>query len=121
MKLSNWRKNKAAAVFNNKEPTLTDQAAAKDTDLNVIVDQFLVHGQAPGAAKDPIYGDFSGMPNNLRDAIETSRKAAYHKSRLPKELQSLSIDELLALTPEDIRKRLTPPEPPAEPTKEEPK
>lgn len=120
-KHSNWAKNKIAAIFINTEPTLTDQAGARDTDINVIVAQFGIHGQAPGAPGDPIYGDFTGLPQGLRESIETARRLDIYKNQLPDALKGMSIDELLALTPETLRAKLTPAETPADEKKDETK
>lgn len=120
-KTSNWRKNKAKAIYINTEPTMTDQAAAKDTDINVIVKQFGVHGQMPRGPKDPIYGDFTGMPESLRDAVEMARKANYHKRSLPPQLADLSIEELLALTPDTLKAKLATADKPADDKKDETK
>lgn len=121
MKLSNWKKNKQLAKTINTEPTLTDQAGARDTDINVIVGQFGIHGQAPGAPTDPIYGDFTGLPNGLRESIETARRLKQHMNRLPDQLKGMTTEEILALTPETLRAKLTPADKPAEPVKEETK
>lgn len=119
MKTSNWAKNKKLAVFTNTEPTMTDQASARDTDINVIVTQFGIHGQAPGGADQPIYGDFTEFPTDLRETIEMGKRLAYHKGKLPDALKDMPIDELLALTPETLRAKLTPADKPAEPVKDE--
>lgn len=120
-KLSNWRTNKAKAIYNNTEPTLTDQAGANDTDINVIVSQFGIHGQTVKGPHDPIYGDFSGMPTDLRATIELARGVDYHRSRLPEALRDLTTEELLALTPDTLREKLRPAEKPADEPKEEAK
>jgi len=118
--MSVWKKNKARAVTWDDTPTLTDQAGANDTDINVIVGQFLVHGQVPGGAKKPIYGeDYTQLPNDLRGFIEMGRTLKEHRDRLPKELQGMPLTELLALTPEQLTAKLTPPQ--QEAKKEEPK
>lgn len=117
--LSNWKKNKAKAVFTNTQPTLTDQAGARDTDINVIVAQFGIHGQVPQGASNPLYGDFTDLPNGLRESIEMARNMRAEQDKLPEQLRGLSIDELLALTPETLREKLTPVEKPTEPKKED--
>lgn len=102
--------NKIAARTVNNEPTMTDQAAARDTDINVIVKQFTQHGQMPGKTGQPLYEDWTDMPDDLREYIETSRAIAQHHARLPEQLRSMSTEELLALTPQELRNKLTPPE-----------
>lgn len=117
-RLSNWRKNKIHAIFINTEPTLTDQSSARDTDINVIVAQFGIHGQVPQGAKPPIYGDFTEHPESLRETIEMSRRIQDHRQRLPDALKNLSLEELLALTPETLREKLKEAEEAAKPTDE---
>lgn len=114
-----YRDQKQRARTFDNTPTLTDQASARDTDINVIVGQFLVHGQAPGAAREPIYDDFTDLPDDFRGYIERARSLKDHKAKLPPELQNMSIDSLLALTPEELKNKLTPPQ--TEATKEETK
>lgn len=98
--------------------SLTDQAAAKHTDLNVIVSQFRITGQAPGNTLQPMVGaDLSQVPEDLRGFIEQSRKLAEHRKELPVQLQNLPIEDLLGMTGEQFKAILTPPK---EAAKEEP-
>lgn len=111
--LSDRRK---AARYTSTKPTLTDQSAAQTTDLNVIVNQFLRTGQSPNKG-NPRYGDFSGLPTDLRSMIETSRSVNNLRRNLPPQLKDLAVEKLLALTPDDLAKILAPP-PPKEENKE---
>jgi hypothetical protein len=92
-----------------KDPTLTDQSQANDTNINVIVKRYGVHAQAPGGSTPPIYGDFTGLPTDLRGMIETARTINEQRERLPKALQDMPIEELLSLTNEQLTTILTPP------------
>lgn len=117
---TNYHRNKEKAKSRNTEPSLTDQSAARDTDINVIVKSFLVHGQAPGRMEAPIQdADFTNMPTDLRGMIEEGRELHSRLAKLPPELRDIPVTELLALTPEQLKNKLTPPAPP--PAKEEPK
>lgn len=109
--------------------TLTDQAAAKDTDINRIVATMGITGQVPGT-RQPMYGDFSNYPTDLRGFIEMGRSLSGLREQLPDALKDRSLDELAMLTDEQINNILKPPEKPAdpkppekpaEPKKEEPK
>jgi len=102
--------NKWEARTRTTKPTLTDQAGARDTDINIIVGQFLQHGQMP-KGKEPIYGDFSNLPGDLRGFIEQGKRLNGLKNQLPDQLRELSVEALLALTPEELKNKLTPPEP----------
>lgn len=103
-----YHEAKTAAIHNNKSPTLTDQSAAAETDRNVIVHRFLQSGTAPGSFKPPMYGDLAELPEDLRGYINMARKMANARQDLPKELHSLSLEELLALTPEQLHEKLHP-------------
>lgn len=109
---NNWRTNKQRAVYNNRTPTLTDQAAARDTDINVIVKNYAVHGQLPLPRGTPLTGDFSNLPTDLRGFIDLARSTEMLRTQLPKPLQKLSNEQLMALTPEQILKIITPPDKP---------
>lgn len=116
MKKGRYFANKMAAITKNTDPTMTDQAAANETDINVIVKKFAVHGQVPGASGQPMSGDFTQIPTSLREMIEKTREVADLRKKLPPELRSMTMPELLALTPEQLKNKLTPPEPPAKTT-----
>lgn len=103
-----YRDRKAAAITYTTEPTLTDQAAARDTDINVIVAQFTIHGQVPGQTGQPMYDDFTQLPSDLRGFIERSRELETAKAKLPDALKKLSIDALLGLTTAQLTDILTP-------------
>jgi len=112
--------NRIKARTVNNEPSLTDQAGAKDADINVIVGQFLIHGQMPGTTKTPIPGaDFTNMPTDLRGFIELGRSIENKKRQLPPQLKGMTTAQLLALTPEELKTILAPPQ--EEAKKEEPK
>jgi len=110
--MSNYARNKAASRTKTTMPTATDQAAAHDTDRNIIMTRYMVHGQAPGTAVAPRFGDFTRLPTDLRGFLDQARGLAQLRRKLPKELQNMSTDELTRLTPEELKKILTPPAPP---------
>lgn len=109
-----------AARFINTEPTMTDQSAASQTDLNIIMTQFLKTGTSPSTSQ-PVYGDFSELPNNLRDAIEQARSVSRIRSQLPPQLREMPVEDILSLTPEQLGDILTPAQPdkPADNTEKE--
>lgn len=112
--MSNYYRNRERANFKSTKPSLTDQSQAAGTDINVIVNQFLKTGQVRGPATPPMYGDFTSLPGDLRGMIETSRKVKELRHKLPKQLQEMPVEELLALQPNELKNILQPPaEPPA--------
>lgn len=102
------KERRKAAAFHNTEPTMTDQSAVANTDLNVIINQFLKTGR-PQNSGIPRYGDFTEIPNDLRSIIEMSRSMQRRRRELPPQLRDMPVEELLALTPDDIKEILTPP------------
>lgn len=104
-----YAENKRRARTKTTTETLTDQSAAYETDRNVIVTRYMVHGQAPGALKQPMYGDFSQLPTDLRGFIEQARSIKRLRNKLPEQLRNIDTDALLRLTPDELKKILTPP------------
>lgn len=110
--MSNYAKNKQLAITMDTTPTVTDQAGANDTDINVIVRRYGSTGMVPGAPTPPMGGDFTELPEDLRGFIETSRDLNRRMEKLPPQLRDLNINQLLALTPDEVANKLTPPAPP---------
>lgn len=106
-----YAQNKASSRTTNNGPTLTDQSQAHETDINVIVSKFGISGRAPGPARPPLHGDFSELPNDLRGFLDTAKTTKELQKRLPQQLQGKSIEEVLALTPDELQTILTPVEP----------
>lgn len=105
--------NKLKSRTINKLPTLTDQSAAKDTDRNVIVKKFMIHGQVPSGTKPPIYADFTKLPRDLQGFLRQAQSVARLRKQLPPEFADLTMEAILKLTPEQIAEKLKKPEPPA--------
>lgn len=103
-----YRNNKKAAIYNNADPTVTDQSGANHSDINIIVGQQLITGYAPGAPKPPMYEDWTAFPTDLREALEASRALSKIRQGLPAQLQHKPIEELLRLTPNELKHILTP-------------
>lgn len=116
-----YAKNKLQARTKCVKPTLTDQSQATETDRNVIVQRFLQHGQMPGTAKNPLYADFSALPEDLRGFIHQAKRLATLKNRLPKALRGYSMNDLIELTPDELKDILAPPAPKPEDKPEEKK
>lgn len=114
--MSNWRKMRELAKYKNTDPSLTDQSQAHETDINVIVGRMGIGGTVPGNAQQPMYGDFTELPTDLRGFLEQARQLETLREQLPKELRGQKLEELLSMTPEQVAKLLTPATP--EPKKE---
>jgi len=106
--MSYWKRNKEAAITRDDTPTLCDQSQAKDADINIIIKMLGKTGTAPGAAGEPIYGDFTQLPRDLRGFIEKGRELQRLQGALPPQLKGKPITELMELTYEDMQKILTP-------------
>ncbi len=104
--MGNYYKNRERANTVTIGGTKTDQSSAATTDINVIVKQAAIHGTAPGSKNPPIYGDFSQLPDNLRDMIELGRSMEGHKNSLPHALQSMTIEELVNSNPQHLAQRM---------------
>lgn len=115
-KPSNWAKNKALAITRDTTPTLCDQSQARDTDINIIIKMLEQTGTVPGAKGEPMYGDFTQLPKDLRGFIEKGRELKSLQSALPPQLQGKPLEELMSLTPQALKDILTPA---PTPTKEE--
>lgn len=107
--MNTYKENKANARTYNTEPTKTDQSQARETDINVIVSRYGISGQVPAPQQEPMYGDFSNTPQDLREAIEVARGIEQHRSKLPPELAEMPIEQILALTNDELTNILTPP------------
>lgn len=104
-----WKERRKIGATTNNMPTETDQSSANSTDLNVIIRQFAITGRAPGAPTEPLYGDFTNLPTDLRGYIEESRNIHKIRRNLPEQLRNLPIEQLLTLTPQQLTTILTPP------------
>lgn len=106
--MSRYKINRERAITRDTTPSLTDQGGAAETDINVIVRTFGVTGQAPGQAGQPMYLDWTEMPDNLRDYIETARSADELHKQLPEQLKKIPTNELLGLTATQIAEIMKP-------------
>lgn len=117
MKLNYEQYKKRASLLAtvNTDPSEADQSGAEDTDVNVIVKRYGVYGTVPGGTKPPEFGtDYSEVPNDLRDVIESARMLEIYRGELPEALRALNVEDLITMTPQAIADILNPPaEPPA--------
>lgn len=112
-----YYKNRNRARTKTTGTTATDQAGAKDTDINIIISKFKITGQAPGPATAPMGGDFTGLPEDLRQMIETARAIQQTRAQLPQPLRDLPLDKLLTLTGAELKHIMKPPQSTEETTK----
>lgn len=117
--MSFWINNRKRARTINNDPTETDQSQAMDTDINVIVAKFAVSGRVPASKDKPMGGDFTALPRDLREFIETAKDLKNQWRKLPKELQGMRLEELVLSTNEQLAAKLAPAPTPA--PKEDPK
>jgi len=114
-----YRKNKARAIFNNTDPTETDQSQAHETDINVIVAKYGIAGQANGNPNQGEYLDSTSLPEDLRGFIEMGRTLEDRRAELPEEIREMPIEQILQLREPDIARILAPPDAPAPDNKKE--
>lgn len=101
--------NKAMSRTRTVTKSKTDQSQAKETDINIIINRFLKTGNRPLAAKQPIAGDFSRLPRDLRGFIHQARSIKRLRDQLPDALKEKTVDELMSLTADELKKILAPP------------
>lgn len=103
-----YKERKAAAIYRPTKPTKTDQSQAKDTDVNLIVKRFTVSGTAPGTSAQPMYGDFSILPKDLREMIEQVRGIEKLRKGLPRNMQNLTLQDIVELDNQALERYLLP-------------
>lgn len=116
-----YKLNKERARTRTTQPTKTDQSQAANTDLNIIVKHAMNAGAMPPGNLTPLYQDFTVLPPDLRTLLELGRNINLLKRRLPQKLRDMSTEELMGLKADQLKSILSPPAPPPEPKKEEPK
>lgn len=58
-----------AAINVNLEPTRTQQSAKDECDINKIVERAKKGAEPPVSDRQPMYGDFTQVPTDLREAM----------------------------------------------------
>lgn len=106
---------RAKARTTNNEPTQTDQSEARETDLNVILTRYAQSGTVQSHGKEPMYMDWTEMPEDLQGYLHARAQLEERRLELPPQLRDIPTEELLYMTPEAITARLTPATPPAQP------
>lgn len=110
--MTRWKDNKAKAVTYPDPVSLTDQSQAKETDINVIVAKMGITGTVPGSPQEPMYGDWTHLPTDLRGYIETARELETLRAQLPEQLKTRSVEDIIAMKPETLAELLKPANPP---------
>lgn len=119
--IATHEERRAAARTVNNEPTLTDQSGAAETDLNIILTRYLQSGTVPGQQGEPMYTDWTELPEDFRGFIEAGRNIDRLTEQLPQALRQLTTSQLFALTNEQINAILTPPAKTTDEPKDPPK
>lgn len=71
----------------NTEASMTQQADAKDADINVIMAKYQVTGQMPQVLMQPLFGDFTETPD-YRKAVEIIREAEEAFLEIPAKIRA---------------------------------
>jgi len=112
----NHEERRAKGRTKNDGKSLTDQSQANDTDINVIVKKYGVNAATRGTNAEPEYIDHTQRPKDLREAFEMAHRAQELKNDLPASLRNKTMEELTALTADQLNAILNPPAtPPATP------
>lgn len=106
--MSTHEERRAKARTVNNEPTMTDQSAASQTDLNLILQRYAQSGTLNSHGKEPMYMDWTEYPEDYRDFIHKTREISELRERLPQELRDIPTEQLLYITPEELHARLKP-------------
>lgn len=108
--------NRAFGKTENDGKSLADQSQADETNINVILRKYGVTGVATGVAGPPQYLDHTQLPEDLREAYDQIRSVGRLRDQLPDSLRNRPLQELNALTLEQLNEILHPPAiPPATP------
>lgn len=70
----------------NEEPSMTQQADAEDSDINVIMRKYNASGMVPGVLQPGIYGDFSNV-GDYKTAVERVNAANEAFMALPADVR----------------------------------
>lgn len=114
LKYKDWMARRKALAYKSTQETATDQSQAHDTDINVIVGKMMITRQLPGTGKQPIYADFTELPQDLQGFFEQARRMRHLKDDLPDALKNKSVKDLMSLTKADLVAILQPPDKPAD-------
>lgn len=109
---------RARGRTSNDGKSLADQSQADDTNINVILRKYGVTGVAQGVAGPPQYLDHTQLPEDLREAYEQIRSVGRLRDSLPDQLRAKPLEELNALTLEQLNTILHPPAPTPAPSGE---
>lgn len=110
--MSRYHENAKRAEYKDDTPTMTDQSQGHETDINVIVGRYGIGNVATG--NDPAgaqYIDWTLFPQDLATMIQTARTLEEHRAQLPEALREMPINDILALTTEQLTNILKPPAP----------
>lgn len=70
-----------------KDPSLAQQSAAEDADINTIVARFGLTGEMPQGARLPSYGDYAGI-TDYRAALAAIQEADENFMQYPAEMRA---------------------------------
>jgi len=90
------------------EPTLTDQSGADDTTIATIVRRATVSNMVPSSGKEPQYLDWRNIPTNFADMVRYAKNLRNLRKKLPKELASMTDEQLDKLSYDELKSILEP-------------
>lgn len=109
------RKRQRARTYNAGKPSKTDQAGARETDINVIVSRLMPGSTINGNGKQPMFGDFCDLPGDYREMIHLARSMEKARRELPEELKNLTIEDLVVMDDKALADYMKPKQAPPAP------
>lgn len=90
-KIRSFYEHGVSAGFRSKEPSLTQQQFKDEADINYIIKMYDSSGVYPGATgatpREPMYGDFTDLPENAQEAYNQIIEAKNNFNQLPLEIR----------------------------------
>lgn len=85
--LTRYSYHDGAVQLEFKFPSMTEQFHRDDCDVNVILKRYMKTGVLPTSQKTPVFGDFSGTPQDYASAVQLLDDARERFASLPSSIR----------------------------------